>query len=258
MDFQYDAQRTTTITDVDEDGLVSTTTYDNNDTFAWEHLYIELGGFRIGKTDSLFATFTNYAGGVINDGLVPFSPFGTIQMAYTYKGANGLSVALALEQGDEGDGGITEDYVPYVVGGVSLTQDWGSVGLVAGYDTQEEEVAIKARLDVNITETAKVFVMGAYDTGGDVPEGDDSGKNYYAPWGGDWAIWGGASVALNTKATFNTQVSYDDAENFGIVANIAYELVPGFRITPEIAYYDNLDQDDADSIGGMVRFQRNF
>ena len=34
------------------------------------HAYIELGGFRIGKTNSLFTTFTDYAGGVINDDFV--------------------------------------------------------------------------------------------------------------------------------------------------------------------------------------------
>ena len=40
---------------------------DASDGFGIEHAYIELGGFRIGKTDSLFSTFTGYAGGVMND-----------------------------------------------------------------------------------------------------------------------------------------------------------------------------------------------
>ena len=63
------------------------------------HAYIELGGFRIGKTDSLFTTFTGYSSGVINDGLVPYGPFDTHQIAYTFTGGNGFTAAVALEEG---------------------------------------------------------------------------------------------------------------------------------------------------------------
>jgi len=236
--------------------------YDMNDGIGIEHAYIELGGFRIGKTDSLFSTFTDYSSGVMNDGIVPYGPFGTLQIAYTYTGANGFSAAIALEQGDEDEGGITEDYAPYVVGGVSLTQGWGKIGIVAGYDSWQEEVAIKGRLDVYVTETASLFVMGAWDSGGDEPGfGPDSGRNFYAPWGGDWAIWGGAAVKFNEKATFNAEVGYDDFENFSIAANVAYDLVPGFTITPEVVYYDNFNDDngdDNDAFGFNLRFQRTF
>jgi hypothetical protein len=244
-------------------------TYDNEDNMGIEHAYIELGGFRIGKTDSLFSTFTDYSSGVMTDGIVPYGPFATLQIAYTYTGANGFSAAIALEQGDEDEGegasGITEDYAPYVVGGVSLTQGWGKIGVVAGFDSWEEQVAIKGRLDINITETASVFVMGAWDSGGD--DGDtpnDNGTNFYAPWKGDWAIWGGTAVKLSEKATFNAEVGYDEEEDFSVAANVAYELVPNFTITPEIVYYDNFQDDpDAgddqdDQWGARIRFQRNF
>ena len=113
-----------------------------DDFIGIEHAYIELGGFRIGKTNSLFVTFTDYSSGVMTDGIVPYGPFATLQIAYTYTGANGFSAAIALEQGDEDEGegpsGITEDYAPYVVGGVSLTQGWGKIGVVVGWDTWEE------------------------------------------------------------------------------------------------------------------------
>ena len=102
-------------------------------------------------------------------------------------------------------------------------------------------------MDINITETASVFVMGAWDSGGDSEESaDNTGANFYAPWGGDWAVWGGTAIKLNEKATFNAEVGYDDFEDFSAVANVAYELVPGFRITPEIAYYDNFDEEDVE------------
>jgi hypothetical protein len=47
------------------------------------------------------------------------------------------------------------------------------------------------------------------------------------------------------------------------VANVEYELVSGFRITPEVVYVDNFDDDtvndyDGGHFGGFLRFQRNF
>ena len=57
----------------------------------------------------------------------------------------------------------------------------------------------------------------------------------------NWAVWGGGSFMLTDKATFNVQASYDEMEDFAVVANVAYELVPNFVITPEIAYIDNFN-----------------
>jgi len=241
--------------------------YDMDDGMSIEHAYIELGGFRIGKTDSYFSTFTDYSSGVMNDGIVPYGPFGTFQIAYTYTGANGFSAGVALEQGDQDEivygsdqpyGGITQDYAPYVVGGLSFTQGWGKIGVVAGYDSWQSEVAVKGRLDINITDTASVFVMGAWDSAG------FDNENFYAQWAGDWAVWGGTAIKFNEKATFNAEVGYDDGENFSVAANVAYDLVPGFTITPEVVYYapdknsKGEDQDLDDSWGFNLRFQRTF
>ena len=79
-------------------------------------------------------------------------------------------------------------------------------------------------------------------------------------WGGDWAIWGGGRWVVSPKAAVNVQISYDDFEDFAAVANVDYELVPGFTITPEIVYVDNFSDEfeDADFFGGFLRFQRNF
>ena len=64
--------------------------------------------------------------------------------------------------------------------------------------------------------------------------------NFYGNWAGDWAIWGGGTYQINDKTAANVQISYDDGDNFAAVANVEYELVPGFRITPEVIYTDNL------------------
>ena len=90
------------------------------------HAYIELGGFRIGKTDSLFTTFTNYAGGVINDDFaVPFGPYDTHQIVYTFNAGNGFTAAVGLEEGTQAY--TIDSYIPHVVAGVGYTGGWGGV-----------------------------------------------------------------------------------------------------------------------------------
>jgi len=238
---QYD-----TNTEVDTVGR-----YDNTaDEFGVEHAYLELGGLLIGKTDSLFSTFTNYAGGVIHDDIIGYGPFGTHTIRYTFTGGNGFTAAVSLEEGD-GYLYTLDDYVPHVVAGVGFTQGWGGVSAVVGYDAVWENWAGKVRLDVNFTDTISAFVMAGFN-------GDEDTPNYYAPWLGSWAIWGGVSAGVTDKATINVQLSYDDWEQFAAVANVAYELVPGFRITPEIGYFDYGKYSDDDAFGAFVRFQRNF
>ncbi len=217
------------------------------------HAYIELGGFRVGKTDSMFTTLVGYAGGVIEDDIIPSGPYDTHQISYTYKGGNGFSAAVSLE---EGNGAYTIDsYVPHVVVGAAYTQGWGGVSGVVGYDSVYEEWAGKVRLDVNATETISLFVMAGYGTD------DNVTKSFYKPWGGSWAVWGGASAKLNDKAKLNLQASYADNKDVALVANVAYELVPGLRITPEVAWnswHDNDGNKLGDGFGGFLRFQRNF
>jgi hypothetical protein len=111
-----------------------------------------------------------------------------------------------------------DSYVPHVVAGVGYTGGWGSVRVVGGYDSVWEEFAVKARLDVNASETISLFVMGGYKS-------DEANPNYYGNWAGDWAIWGGATAKVSEKAAVNVQLAYDDGDNFSAVANVAYEVV---------------------------------
>jgi hypothetical protein len=254
--WDWDSTTTGTV-DVNGDGVADA--LDANNGFSTTtgtvaklaHAYIELGGFRIGKTDSLFSTFTDYAGGVINDDFaVSYGPFDTHQIVYTFDAGNGFTAAVGLEEG----AGVTytiDSYIPHVVAGVGYTAGWGSVKVVGGYDSVWEEFAVKGRVDVKASEMISLFVMAGYKS-------DEANPNNYGRWAGDWAIWGGATAKVSEKAAVNVQLAYDDGDNFSAVANVAYELVPGLRITPEIAYGDNLDDDDDGEFGGFLRFQRNF
>jgi hypothetical protein len=224
-----------------------------------EHAFIELGGFRIGKTDSLFATATGFAGNVIEDDLISYAggadaDYGTQQIVYTYVGNSGFSASVGVEEGSSDN--TIDSYVPHVVAGASYTQGWGGVSGVVGYDSNYEEWAGKVRLDVNVNEQLALFVMGGYGTD------DNAARSFYKGWGGNWAVWGGGTYKFNEKAAFNAQVSYADNKDLAVVANVAYTLVPGFTVTPEVAWnsvHDDVTKEKlADGFGGFIRFQRSF
>jgi hypothetical protein len=211
--------------------------------FAW----IQLGGLRIGKDESVFTTFTGYAGNVMADDVVGYGSFDTNLISYYFDAGNGFSAVVSLEEGAGSDS--IDSYVPHVVVGAKYTQGWGAITAVGGYDSNWEEWAGKIRLAVNASEQLSLFVMAGYGTD------DNRATNFFKTWGENWAVWGGASYQFNEKAAFNFQASYDEAETLSVVANVAYTVVPGLVITPEVNY---IDTPSRDGVGGWLRFQRSF
>ncbi len=240
--------------------------------------WIELGGFRIGAADELFGSWTGYAGNVINDDVINYQSGESNQVSYTFTGGNGFSAMIGAEQGSDnvtGLGGnyVIEDYMPHVLAGAKFEQGWGGVSAVVGYDSNVEEFAGKIRLDVKFNEMFSAFLMGGYQSGYDNNFDPDTGavdlddRNWFGTWEGDWAAWGGITAKVTDKASINAQAAWEDEGTYALALNVAYELVPGFTITPEINYtkfdgareaasIDNGGDDDA--FGGMIRFQRNF
>jgi hypothetical protein len=237
--------------------------------FAW----IQLGGLRVGKDESAFDTFIGYAGNVIQDTLVPYGNFDTNVVQYYFDAGNGFSAVVSLE---EGSGKETIDsYVPHVVGGVKYTQGWGDIVGVVAYDSNYEEWAGKIRGDFNVTSELSLFAMFGY--GSDKHLLDDAGnfvdvhgRGFYKQWGGHWAFWAGGTYKFNEKTAFNLQVSGDQDKNYGVAANVAYTVVPGLTVTAEVDYdhFGHFDDgtpfgnwtnaDKKNSVGGLLRFQRDF
>ncbi|RUU21399.1 porin [Mesorhizobium sp. M7A.T.Ca.TU.009.01.3.2] len=230
--------------------------------FAW----IQLGGLRVGKDETVYDQFIGYAGNVIQDTLIPYGVKDTNLISYYFDAGSGFTGVVSLE---EGTGVNTIDsYVPHVVGGLKYKGDWGAITGVVAYDSNYEEVSGKVRLDVNVSKELTLFVMGGYGTNDNIND-FGTGRTQYKPWGGNWAIWGGGTYKFNDKTSINAQVSYDDWKNLGVAANVAYTIVPGFTITTEVDYLNAGKSDDLDfnnwtkadkksSVGGIVRFQRNF
>ncbi|UXN60684.1 porin [Phyllobacterium zundukense] len=232
--------------------------------------WIELGGFRIGTADELFGSWTDYAGAIINDDVINYQSGQSNQVSYTFTGGNGFSAMIGAEQGQDGftvfdNDYVIEDYMPHVLAGAKFEQGWGGISGVVGYDSNVEEFAGKLRLDVKFNEMFSAWIMGGYQSNYDESLVE---RNWFGSWEGDWAAWGGLSVKATDKATINAQAAYEEEGTYALALNVAYELVPGFTITPEINYtkFDGARADladfnsggDDDAFGGIIRFQRNF
>lgn len=221
----------------------------NNDSWEIKHAFIQLGGLRVGKSDSIFKTFTLNGGDVVNDQLVPYARIPTDQISYTYKAANGLALLVGAEHGY---GAYTVDsYRPHLVAGAALTKDWGSLTSVLGYDSVNDEVAGKVRLDVNAADWLSLWLMGGYGT-------DRHGDNFYKPWKGNWAIWGGGTASFSKKTSLGVALGYDEDKDFSAVASLSYAVAPGLLVQPELTYKDKFDQPDARQLGGWLRIRRSY
>ncbi|OIS92707.1 porin [Brucella cytisi] len=245
--------------------------YGSSENSSLRYAYIQLGGLRVGLDESAFVTFPGYLGDVINDDVILAGGYRTNLISYTFTGGNGFSAVLSLEEGGNSDSDVDvtlSDYTPHIVGGLKYAGGWGSIAGVVAYDARNEEWAGKIRGDVNLTDRFSLWVQGGYKSNDDEYFVDGNGYTYrgitsfYGTWGGDWAVWGGAAFKATEKATFNLQLAYDDTKTFAATANVAYELVPGFTITPEVSYTkwddENISLDGEDAFQGMIRFQRSF
>ncbi|TPJ77161.1 porin [Mesorhizobium sp. B2-6-2] len=214
--------------------------------FAW----IQLGGLRVGKDESTYDSFVGYAGNVIQDTIIPYGIKDTNLISYYFDAGGGFSGVVSLEEGSGTD--TIDSYVPHVVLGAKYKGDWGAITGVGAYNSNWEEWAGKLRLDIKPVKNLTLFVMAGYGTD------DNVDANFYKPWSGKWALWGGGSYAVTDKTSFNAQITYTDARDFSVAANLAYTIIPGYTITAEVDYFDNFDIDDSDAVGGILRFQRTF
>ncbi|MGI0526174.1 porin [Rhizobium giardinii] len=232
--------------------------------------YIELAGFRAGYDDSRFDTWLNSAGNIINDDVIDYTGDRTNQVSYVYEAGNGFSALIGLEEGsgdyDTGFAPVpTASYsggdAPHIIGGVKYEQDWGGIAAVGGYDTYADAFGGKVRVDVEFNDAFSVFVMGGYQSDWDNDNGPGGSRqlNYYGPWNGDWAAWGGFSATLNDKASLNGQLAYEEDGTLAAALNVEYAVVPGLMVQPEINYTDfGGERGSGEAFGGILRVQRNF
>ncbi|WP_455480509.1 porin [Bartonella sp. B12(2025)] len=265
--------------------------------------YIELGGFRVGLDDTIFNSWTGDYGNVINDdSIAPAGITRTNFISYTFSGDTGFSAIIGAELGNAdkptGDAyyyidpdntivAVPDDkfpskkiknYTPNFVFGIKFMQKWGGFSTVTAYDAYYKKWAGKVRVDFNLNDRFNLWMMGGYKNSVDYYTKDEDNvlsrqsTTIYANWGGKWAAWGGATYKFTPKANLNVQVSYSTVKTFATSINVAYTLVPGFVITPELTYvswndnrvFKGLNNDIPHALHGksalqaMIRVQRSF
>ena len=256
-----DAQSGTGLDDTNGFNHTATFFTTKNNTATLGSGYITLGGFMIGYNDSIFASWTNFAGAAINDSFIQYGDDdNTNQVNYTFDFGNGFSAIIGAEEGQHSSD-MLDSYMPHVVGGLKYTQGWGTLSGVVAYNAVYEEWAGKLRADIKFNDAFSVFIMGGY--GSD----DNVLKNDYKPWGGNWAVWGGGTYKFNEKTALYAEASYDEDKEAAASVGIQYVIVPGFWVKPELNYtraVNAVNIEDGSSVGkksgwgGVIRFQRDF
>ncbi|MBD0415855.1 porin [Oryzicola mucosus] len=196
---------------VEEDGVDYWTGASDESGTALRHAYFELGGLLVGHTDTLFdgdlsGEFDTGGGERVN------------QIRYTFDAGNGIAVSLGLEE-ESND----YDYVPLIVGKVSIAQGWGSVDLFAGYDNAYEEFALKGIAKIKATEALTIELLAAYESGPTYWGFGNPIVGISSPYDGyEWSAGGYLMYQVNEKLAIGAGGQYfADAHSNGLLDGIA-------------------------------------
>jgi hypothetical protein len=215
-----------------------------------DHMYLEIAGFRLGKGDTPYSRFLGY-GPTINwydGGWYGFN--NASELSYTWTGGNGLSAIFALIE-DVEDTDITPDFEA----GIRIEKDWGSVGVIGGFDEFDESWGAKfvARFAVPNTPVSVNFhaFYSSETTGGGnytILDADGTTTEFSALLGVD--------VALGERVGINTAFQWFDTGGYYIAANMPINVAGNLYITPEIAY--NHGPINGGFFNGLLRTQLDF
>lgn len=219
-----------------------------------EYAYVTLGGFLAGYAPTAFTNYI-YLGNVVNDDVVSqgaFTPTG--QISYTYTNTDGFTGVIAVEQG-AGDY-IISDYTPYFVGSFQYVQAWGSVAASAAYDSVIRGWSGQLNAVLNLSDKFSIWAVGGYSN-------KETDNQAYGSWGGKWAVWGGAAYQFVETTSFNIQGAKEDWGMTSVTANVVYEPIKHFEITPEVTWtrFKNnrhYGYEKRDAVQGLLRFKRKF
>jgi hypothetical protein len=211
-----------------------------------DHMYIEIAGIRLGKGDSPYARFLGYGGPTINDGNYGYQ--NVAELSYTWNGGNGFSAIVALVE-DAGD----TDWVPDAEFGVKMTQGWGYVGLMAGYDESADSFGAKIVASVSLS---NMPVSGSLH----VFWGDGNGGAYniFDPAGAvtELSVLLGLTVAFSPMLEVDATVQWFDTSEWALAVGLDIRPFSNarLRIRPEVTYNTTA----GGTTGGLIRFQSDF
>jgi opacity protein-like surface antigen len=228
--------------------------------FGLGHAWIQLGGLKMGRSDTLFdgsinGEFDSYGGNAIHF------------LGYTFSSGNGFTFTLNLEEEN-----FDVDYLPNVVAKASYTQGGYTLDAWAAYDdgdfaAEGDEFALKAILTAKVSDPFTLQIGATYNSGVNFYDNDYT-----------WSVGASGKYQVNEKlaVTLGAQYLGDflDADPIpalplvqtvfkqgksdwkaGIVVN--YVIVPQFTTELAVNYDAGVGTDD-DSVSGYLRFQREF
>ncbi|WP_244487888.1 porin [Aminobacter sp. DSM 101952] len=232
-------------------------TYSDDSSVGLRYAFFELGGLMVGRNDTLWdgalaGEFDKGGGDFIN------------QIRYTFDAGNGIAVSLSLEEEDR-----NFDYMPLVVGKVSVSQGWGSVDLFAAYDDRFEEFALKGVANVKATDALTIQAIATYESGATWFGVLDHYSGY------EWSLGGYLKYAVNDKLSIGAGGQYFSERHFGnfvtgqtmssnaddwaIGAVIDYKVVENLSAKLALNYNDGDSYVATDGVfSGFLRLDASF
>ncbi len=227
----------------------------------WDQAFIELGGLRMGYTESAWVETAN--GGASGYGSHSWTSMSygyqqRTQIAYNFAGGNGFFGTISLED----DNLSGEGFLPDIVGVAGFEQGWGAVWAKGAYDESDESWAASAGAQLNIPGFAdsSLRVLGYYTDSINNAYGItyDIGGAYGAA---NWSVL--ASYWHQFSDTFGASVAGQYFDGFsgrpdGYLAelNLVWSPLENFEVTSEIGYAKTEGLDG--TVSGFLRFQRYF
>ena len=237
---------------------------------AFNQAYLELGGLRMGYTESAWVDSMN-AGvatyGSHSDGGLFYAYQMRQQISYTYS-ANGIAATLSLEHDDDGFLGTAgaaaaADWVPDVVGVLSYNAGWGGAWAKLAYDSdylplagRQDGFAAQIGMQYNIPNMngSSLRLLGFY---ADTP-------NAYAV-GSRWSVLASYNHVFTDTFSASVGVQYFGDTNYGLARtpdgwaaelSTVWTPVQNFEVRTETVYTEAEGQDG--SLSGFLRFTRYF
>lgn len=232
---------------------------------------IELGGLRMGYTESAWAQTQN--GGSSNWGSHSWTglAYGYQQrqlIAYTFSGGNGFFGTISVE--DDGNG----NYTPDVVGKIGVAQGWGTVWAKAGYD---EDIAA-AIIPQTIAGTRTGANGWGASVGAHINVPNMAGSSFrvmyfYSDSLNAYSVGAEHSVLASYYHQFTStfgasiggQYMWDttpgaagNVDAWQVELNLVWVPITNFEVRAEVNYSDNNAAGNNDVTQGFLRFTRFF
>jgi hypothetical protein len=232
-----------------------------------DQAYIELGGLRMGYTESAWAETVNsmssYGSHTWGGLYYGYQQRALIQYNFS---SNGLFGTLSLED-DARDG---EGYMPDIVGLVGYEGGWGGVWARVGYDESAEGFAASVGTQINIPNAAgSSFRLIGYYADGDHQYGAGSTFTSFATLGNsEWSVLASYYHQFNEKFGASVGVQYFNdfyvagtsvgtgLDGWSADLGLVWTPITNFEVRTEVNY-DKVETLDG-TFSGYLRFTRFF